>query len=59
VSEPSAFEVEMAIEKIKSHKSPSTDQIPAELTKTVGRTVRSDVNKTINFTWIKDELPEV
>ena len=31
--EPSAFEVELAIEKLKSHKSPSTDQIPAELIK--------------------------
>ena len=26
VPEPSAFEVEMAIEKIKSHKSPGIDQ---------------------------------
>jgi hypothetical protein len=29
--EPSAFEVELAIEKLKSHKSPGTDQIPAVL----------------------------
>ena len=29
--EPSAFEAEMTNEKIKSHKSPGTDQIPAEL----------------------------
>ena len=29
--EPSAFEVELAIEKLKSHKSPDIDQIPAEL----------------------------
>jgi hypothetical protein len=28
----------MAIEKIKSHKSPGTDQIPAEQTKAGGRT---------------------
>jgi hypothetical protein len=33
VPEPSAFEVEMAIEKVKSHKSPGIDQIPAELIK--------------------------
>jgi hypothetical protein len=31
VPEPSAFEVEMAIEKLKRHKSPGIDQIPAEL----------------------------
>jgi hypothetical protein len=28
-----AFEVEMAIEKLKGIKSPGTDQIPAELVK--------------------------
>jgi hypothetical protein len=33
VPEPSAFEVELAIEKLKSHKSPDIDQIPAELIK--------------------------
>jgi hypothetical protein len=31
VSEPSVLEVEMAIEKLKCHKSPGIDQIPAEL----------------------------
>jgi hypothetical protein len=31
--EPSAFEVELAIEKVKSHQSPGIDQIPAELIK--------------------------
>jgi hypothetical protein len=29
VSEPSAFVVEMAIEKLKRHKSPNTDETPA------------------------------
>ena len=38
VPEPNAFEVELAIEKLKSHKSPGTDQIPAELIKSGGRT---------------------
>jgi hypothetical protein len=33
VPEPSALEVELAIEKLKSHKSPGIDQIPAELIK--------------------------
>jgi hypothetical protein len=32
VPEPSAFEVEMATEKLKRHKSPGIDNIPAELT---------------------------
>ena len=33
VPEPSAFEVDLATEKLKSHKSPGTDQIPAEIIK--------------------------
>ena len=33
VPEPSAFEVELAIGKLQNHKSPGTDQIPAELIK--------------------------
>jgi hypothetical protein len=31
VSEPSTFEFELAIEKLKSHPSPGIDQIPIEL----------------------------
>jgi hypothetical protein len=31
VPEPSAFEVEMAIKKLKRHKSPGIYQIPAEM----------------------------
>ena len=33
VPEPSASEVELAINKLKSHKSPGIDQTPAELFK--------------------------
>ena len=29
VPKPSAFESELAIEKLKSHKTPGSDQIPA------------------------------
>jgi len=31
VFEPSVFEVELAIEELKRHKSSGTDQIPSEL----------------------------
>jgi len=31
VPEPNVSEIELAIEKLKSHKPPGTDQIPAEL----------------------------
>ena len=44
VPEPNAFDVELAIEKIKSHESPGIDQIPAELIKARGRTIRSDIH---------------
>jgi hypothetical protein len=37
VPKPSALDFEMAIEKLKSHKSPGTDQIPAELIKAGGK----------------------
>ena len=33
VPEPSASEIELAIKKVKSHRSPGIDQIPAELVK--------------------------
>jgi hypothetical protein len=38
VPEPSLVEVEIAIGKLKSYKSPDTDQIPAELIKAGGET---------------------
>jgi hypothetical protein len=33
----------MAIKKLKGHKSPGIDQIPTELIKAGGRTIRSDI----------------
>ena len=58
VPEPSAFEVELVIEKLKSHKSPGVDQIPAELIKAGGRTIRSEIHKLIISIWNKEKLPE-
>jgi hypothetical protein len=58
VPEPSDSEVERAIEKLKRHKSPGIDQIPAELIKAGGRTIRSENHKLINSNWNKEELPE-
>jgi len=58
VPEPSAFEVEMATEKPKIHKSPGSDQIPGKLLKSGGRTIHSKIHKHINSTWNKQELPE-
>jgi hypothetical protein len=47
----------MAIEKLKRHKSPGIDQIPAKLIKAGGRTIRSEIHKLINSIWNKDKLP--
>jgi len=57
VPEPSAFDVEMAIEKLKRHKSPGIDQIPAELIKAGDRKIRSEILKLINSILNKEELP--
>jgi hypothetical protein len=48
----------MAIEKLKRHKSPGIDQIPAELIKSGGRKVQSEIHKLIISIWNKEELPE-
>ena len=58
VPEPSAFEVDLAIEKLKIHKSPGIDQVPAELIKARGRTICSEIHKHIISIWNKEKLPE-
>jgi hypothetical protein len=47
----SASEYEIAIEKLKIHKLPGTDQIPAELIKSEDRTIRYEIHKLINSMW--------
>ena len=47
--EPSAFEVELDIEKLKSHKSPSIDQIPAELRQEVEQFAMRSINLLFLF----------
>ena len=58
VPEPSAFEVELAIEKLKNHKSPGIDQIPTELIKAGGSTICCEIHKLIISIRDKEELPE-
>jgi len=53
--EPSTFEVEKTIEKLKRCKTPGTDKIPAELIKAGGRKIRSEIHKLINLIWNKEE----
>jgi hypothetical protein len=45
----------MATEKLKQHRSPSIDQIPADLIKAGGRTILSKIHKLINSI---QELPQ-
>jgi len=58
VPEPSASEFVLAIYKLKSHKSPGIDQIPAELIKAGGRTSCLEIHKLITSIWKKEKLPE-
>jgi len=58
VPEPSASEFELAIEKLKSHKSPGTDQIPAELIKAGGKTIHCEIHKLLISIWNTEEMNE-
>ena len=57
VLDPSALDVELTIEKLKSHKSPGTEQIPAELFK-LFRTIGWEIHKLINSISSQEELSE-
>jgi hypothetical protein len=58
VPDLSPFEDEIAIAKMKSFKSPGTDQIPAELIQAGGEILHSKIHKLINSIWNKEELPD-
>jgi len=58
VPELSASEIELAIDKLKSHKSLGFDQMPAELIKVGGRTMGLEIHKLITSVWKKEKLPE-
>ena len=45
--EPFSFEVELAIEKLKIHKSPGIAQFPAELIKAGGTAIYYEIQKLI------------
>jgi len=49
----------MTIEKLKRHRSPGIDHIPAELIKAGGKTIHSEIHKLINSIWNKEELTVV
>ena len=49
--EPSAFQFELAAEKLKRHKSPSVVQILAAMIKAVSRKICSEIHNLINSVW--------
>jgi hypothetical protein len=58
VPEPSLVEVEIAIGKLKSYKSPGTHNIQAELMKAGGETLYSEIHRLICCIWNKKEFPQ-
>ena len=57
VPEPSAFEFDVAIGKLKRHK-PGTDQIPAEMIKAGSRTIGFKIHELIYLIWNLEKLSE-
>ena len=57
VAEPSAFEFELAIQKLKIYKSAGIDQIPAELIKAVGVIIFYVIHKLITSIGISRNCP--
>jgi hypothetical protein len=58
VPEPSLVEVEIAIGKLKSYKSPGTDQILAKSIKAEGETLYSEIHRLICCVWNEEEFPQ-
>jgi hypothetical protein len=58
VPEPSPFETEIAIAKLKKYNSQGSDQIPAELIQAGGEILRSEIHKLIHSICNKEKLPD-
>jgi hypothetical protein len=58
VPEPILIEVEIAIGKLKSYKSPDTHQIPAKLIRAGGEMLCPEIHKLILSILNKKELPQ-
>jgi hypothetical protein len=57
VPKPNLVEMEIAIGKLKTYKSPGTGQILAKLIKAGGKTTCSDIHRLIHHIWNK-EFPQ-
>jgi hypothetical protein len=52
------LDVETSIAKLKQHKSPGSDEIPAELIQAGGKIFLSAIHKLINSVWNEEELAD-
>jgi hypothetical protein len=57
IPEPSVTEIEIAIKKLKSVKSPGIDDIPAELLKAGGTALINKLLKLICAVWKEEKHP--
>ena len=57
VPETNALDFELIIENLESHETPGIDQMPAELIKAGGSTIRCAIFELIIAIWNKEELP--
>jgi hypothetical protein len=58
IPDPSPFEVEIAIAKLKKYKTPGSGQIPAESIAAGGKILLSVIHNLINSSWNKEELSD-
>ena len=58
VPKRSSSEFELAIDKLKSYKTPGIDQISAELLKAECRKICLEIHKLNTSIWKKEKLPE-
>jgi hypothetical protein len=57
VPDPSYFEFEIAIAKLKFYKSPGSDEILPELIQAGGEILHSKIHELINSIWNTEKLP--
>jgi hypothetical protein len=51
VLDGSPFEVEISLAKLKTYKSPCSNQVPAVLIQAGGETLRSEIHKLVYSIW--------
>jgi hypothetical protein len=58
VADPSHFDVEISIAKLKRYKWKGSGQMLAELIQAGGEILRSKIHKLLNSIWNKEILPD-